>query len=154
MKCFTKLIKRMCELTKCIKHWTNYREQSPSWEKDKVPKLVKKSLHFMEPAVWLPCSQESTPNASVLGHNIKIYVQVSKWYLSGRLPHLKHSVYICSSPNVYTYNFVGPRILSYNSRTWNLSEKTRSTQRKQKTQYNANKNYQYYSLQKKMHCVT
>jgi len=40
---------------------------------------------------------------------------------------------------VHTYHFVGPQILSYNSRTWNLSEKTHKTQTKQMTQYNTNK---------------
>jgi len=49
---------------------------------------------------------------------------------------------------IYTYHFVGPQILSYNSQTWNLSEREvgrgrererERTHTKQMTQYNMNK---------------
>jgi len=52
--------------------------------------------------------------------------------------------YICINTRTHTYHFVGLQILSFNSRTWNLSP--HNTQTKQ-TQYNTPNKCQYYSLQ-------
>ena len=48
-----------------------------------------------------------------------------------------------------THNFVGPQILSYNSRTWNLSEKNTLHTNK----HNTINKCQYYSLQNQIMCI-
>jgi len=54
----------------------------------------------------------------------------------------------------HTYHFVGPQILSYNSRAWNLSEKTHNTQTNTaKKKHNTINRCQYYSLQNQILCI-
>jgi len=78
------------------------------------------------------------------GSSINIYIHIYMYvcmyvctYLHTYI-HALHDTYILRTyiHTFYTYRFVGPQILSYNSRTWNLSEKnTHNTQTKQMTQY-------------------
>jgi hypothetical protein len=68
--------------------------------------------------------------------------------ISTRTSHISWLIHTYVHTYIHIYHFIGPQFLSYNSRTWNLSEKTHNTQTKQTNTIQYNKQMSILQCQK------